>query len=401
MERRGFIAKAAIGIALLFILPTLAAQETVSITDPTEPKAQEILGEAFANGTNGHPRDDSQAVYWFRKAAEQGNADAQNNLGAAYAAGRGGLEKDDSQAMFWYQKAAQQGCVAAQYNLGATYEMYSKLRSAPQDGAQETFWYQKAAQQGYPAAQEKLGEMYAGWSGELAQDYSQAVVWWRKAADQGFADAQYHLGVSYAYGQGGLAKDDSQAVFWWQKAAVQGQVGSEDQLGVMYEQGRGGLSKSPAKAQYWYEKAAAQGDQDASRRLGSLEYSQTLSQEESQKCSPLMKRHAVIAARLHVGQTQQQVKAILSSEGFDISSVDGGSLRRLYAPGPWICRTLVGGGSVPGQHFVECLAYRNGIQEFGFDFCVSQTYRDPDTGELHQVKVDKLTQIVDQCSRKH
>ncbi len=143
--------------------------------------------------------------------------------------------------------------------------------------------------------------------------------------------------------------------------------------------------------------AAGQGDADASWRV----YQYEVSQQRLDMCSPVMKRHAVIAGRLHVGQTQQQVKAILNSEGFDVLSVDGGSLRGRVAPGPWICKPLVGGSIAPGLHMVECQAYRNGVQEFDFDFRVSQTYRNPDTGELYQVKVDKLTQIIDQCSREH
>ena len=42
----------------------------------------------------GVPKDYKQAVYWFRKAADQGNAGAQYNLGAMYAKGEG-VPKDD------------------------------------------------------------------------------------------------------------------------------------------------------------------------------------------------------------------------------------------------------------------------------------------------------------------
>jgi TPR repeat protein len=48
--------------------------------------------------------------------AKQGNADAQNNLGAVYANNKGTL-KDAKQAVYWYQKAADQGQAKAQYNL--------------------------------------------------------------------------------------------------------------------------------------------------------------------------------------------------------------------------------------------------------------------------------------------
>ena len=48
------------------------------------------------------------AAEWFRKAAEQGNADAQYNLGMCYQEWKG-VEQSFSKAEEWYTKAAQQG----------------------------------------------------------------------------------------------------------------------------------------------------------------------------------------------------------------------------------------------------------------------------------------------------
>ena len=48
----------------------------------------------------GVPQDDEQAASWFRKAAEQGVAEAQYNLGKMYDEGRG-VPQDDKQAVFW------------------------------------------------------------------------------------------------------------------------------------------------------------------------------------------------------------------------------------------------------------------------------------------------------------
>ena len=45
---------------------------------------------------------------WYRKAAEQGDADAQYNLGYSYSNGEG-VEKDEEEAVKWYRKAAEQG----------------------------------------------------------------------------------------------------------------------------------------------------------------------------------------------------------------------------------------------------------------------------------------------------
>ena len=52
--------------------------------------------------------DKPQAVYWFRKAANQGHAAAQYNLGNAYYFSEG-VSADETQAVYWWRKAAEQG----------------------------------------------------------------------------------------------------------------------------------------------------------------------------------------------------------------------------------------------------------------------------------------------------
>ncbi len=52
--------------------------------------------------------DYATAIRKFRPLAEQGNAEAQFNLGGMYRQGRG-VPQDDAEAMKWYRKAAEQG----------------------------------------------------------------------------------------------------------------------------------------------------------------------------------------------------------------------------------------------------------------------------------------------------
>jgi TPR repeat protein len=61
-----------------------------------------------------------EAVYWYRRAADQGYAPAQNNLGVLYDQGVG-VPKDPEQAMRWYRLAAEQGDGSACTNLAYTY----------------------------------------------------------------------------------------------------------------------------------------------------------------------------------------------------------------------------------------------------------------------------------------
>ncbi len=53
---------------------------------------------------------------WYRKAADQGNADAQNNIGTLYRNGQG-VKQNNAEAKVWFQKAADQGLQVAMDNL--------------------------------------------------------------------------------------------------------------------------------------------------------------------------------------------------------------------------------------------------------------------------------------------
>ena len=59
-------------------------------------------------GLRGVPENDAEAVKWYRKAAEQGNASAQFNLGVMHADGEGVL-KDFVLAHMWSNIAGANG----------------------------------------------------------------------------------------------------------------------------------------------------------------------------------------------------------------------------------------------------------------------------------------------------
>lgn len=98
------------------------------------------------------PKDDTEGVKWYRKAAEQGDATAQNRLGVMYAGGQG-VAKDDSESLKWYRKAAEHGNASAQTNIG---NRYANGRGVPKDEDEAVKWYRKAAEQGNASAQAKL-----------------------------------------------------------------------------------------------------------------------------------------------------------------------------------------------------------------------------------------------------
>ena len=154
-----------------------------SDTDTDTPEKLYQKGLSFYN-----KKDYSEAVKWYRKAAEQGRTDAQFNLGYCYDKGQG-VSQDYTEAVKWYRKAAEQGNASAQCNLGYCYQFG---QGVSQDYSEAVKWYRKAAEQGSASAQYNLGLCYQYGHG-VSQDYSEAVKWYRKAADQGDTDAQKQL----------------------------------------------------------------------------------------------------------------------------------------------------------------------------------------------------------------
>ena len=78
----------------------------------------QFLGVAYENGRGA---EYAKAVKWYKKAAEQGDADAQYNLGVAYYKGERVI-KNHTKAFELFKKAAEQGHASSQYNLGVAYK---------------------------------------------------------------------------------------------------------------------------------------------------------------------------------------------------------------------------------------------------------------------------------------
>jgi hypothetical protein len=103
----------------------------------------------------GVTRDYGQAVAWYRKAAEQGNAKAQFFLGGMYYVGEG-VTRDYGQAAVWYRKAAEQGDAQAQFNLGW---MYQEGKGVTRDYEAAYGWLARAAAQGNKQAASMLDDL--------------------------------------------------------------------------------------------------------------------------------------------------------------------------------------------------------------------------------------------------
>ena len=117
--------------------------------NPNHVGLQYYVGWAYLSGF-GVAQDFSQAVTWFRRAADQGDADAQYGLGCTY------LRHDYSKAAAWYFLAVEQGHAAAAFELGKLFEVGQGVR---QDRAHAAAYYRLAAERGDGRAQQALDDM--------------------------------------------------------------------------------------------------------------------------------------------------------------------------------------------------------------------------------------------------
>jgi hypothetical protein len=158
--------------------------------DAGDPRAQNAIGEMLLAGKAGAPRNEAEAIAWFRKAAFQGFARAQVNLGFM-------LERNDGiaakaakkEAAHWYHRAAVQGFAPGQHHLA---RLYATGDGLSRDLAQAVFWYTKAINQHYALSQLAFGLMRRDGIG-ITRNPIDAVRLIRQAADQGLAEARQVL----------------------------------------------------------------------------------------------------------------------------------------------------------------------------------------------------------------
>ena len=145
--------------------------------------AQAEMGLRYQRG-EGVKQNVEKALYWFRKAAAQGNPTGLEEVGTAYYR-EDGVERDNSKAIEWWKQAAEKGKSSAMWWLGYIYTRENK--DVVLDKQQGCEWFRKSAEQG--------GEQWVG----------------------GANPSYYELGLCYYHGEG-LPKDDAKAIYWLEKA---------------------------------------------------------------------------------------------------------------------------------------------------------------------------------------
>lgn len=153
-------------------------------------EAQCKLGEMYVGGL-GVQKDEREGMKLLRMSAEQGFAKAQVEMGIQLGYNRvidelvDGRKRDWGEQVEWFRKAAEQGNAEGEYWLGMSYEDGEGVR---QDYREAMKLYLRSSEHGNPDAEYQLGAMYENGKG-VSRDEDEAIRWYCKAAEQGNEEA--------------------------------------------------------------------------------------------------------------------------------------------------------------------------------------------------------------------
>jgi hypothetical protein len=228
--------------------------------------AQVNLGILFIHdvAAAGGSRNAGQARYWFKRAAELGDAQAMGYLARIYLDGDG-VPADPAKASEWLQRAGEAGHVDAYNELGV---LFGSGRLGEPDPVMAAAAFDRGARLGDMRAQFNLANCYLGGVGVEA-DAATAAQWYRAAADQGLGDAQHHLATLLLRGTEGLPADPVDGLKWLAKAADKGVVEAQYELARRLRTGEG-VARDPLQAMHYFHEAADQGHEEAMFSLALL-----------------------------------------------------------------------------------------------------------------------------------
>ena len=192
------------------------------------------------------------AVDWYQRAANLGYVQAEVSLGQAYEHGSG-ICQDQAKALFWYRRASEQGnSWAKTAAAGLEAQNTSNVPARPGSCVLDSLTLNQRATRGDASAR-----------AQIDRNTTKSLDQLRDKAAHGDTDAQAELGSTLVRGSYTIPPDPAQAVTWWRTCAAHGNVGCESYLGWAYESGTG-VAQNFSTALLWYRKA---GDEQAADLL--------------------------------------------------------------------------------------------------------------------------------------
>ncbi len=145
---------------------------------PLAREGQFGVGQLHAEG-QGTPLDMTEALVWWRLAAEQGDDRAQFNIAAMYKVGLG-AERDDVQAFSWMERAAERGNRSAQARLS---KFYTEGYGVGRDPKSAFIWFEIARLAGRTIGASNRAGLLAQLNEQYREDAIRRAAAWRAKSD--------------------------------------------------------------------------------------------------------------------------------------------------------------------------------------------------------------------------
>lgn len=195
------------------------------------------------------PSDFREALKWFEKAADAGNATAMAKAASIYYAGVGNVARNRRKAFHLYLRAAESGNHHGMLRVGIFYS--SGEWPAEQNYQKAAEWFQKAAELGENAAMHNIGMFHLEGKG-VSLSVDKGMTWLHKAALNNDITALRKLIWLYSQGEMGVQKDPVKAYEYALQASEQGDALSMLKLAAFLKAGIG-VEPNEEKARYWVD----------------------------------------------------------------------------------------------------------------------------------------------------
>ncbi|MBO9205400.1 MULTISPECIES: T9SS type A sorting domain-containing protein [Niastella] len=211
-------------VSLLFVCGIVHAQN-----NKEQPPSQELIvkeARQYLRGMGGKPYDPGKAQSLHLQNAQQGNVQSMYELALMYSKGTG-IPVNQTAAIEWFNKAAENGYSKAWCNLG---EVYRKGQGTPIDYSKARSYYEKASAAGDLSGRYNLA--YLAYKGlGCTQNYQQAFSLFYEAALQNYVPAMYFTGLCFRNGYGTIRNLDS-ARRYLMRAAIHGSAQAREELAI-------------------------------------------------------------------------------------------------------------------------------------------------------------------------
>ena len=177
--------------------------------------------------------------------AEEGSRSAQKECARTFWCGDV-VPKNQGEAIRWYRVLAESGDAEDLMSLGLALVWSDE----PMQNVEEGFaWITRAAEKGHSSAQYFLGSSYAS-ADQVDIDLPKAIHWYKVAASNGHGEAQYNLAIMLLTGEG-IEKDFESGLRWMSISAKAGNDFSIEFLRDAYRDGTFGFTADAEKFKYW------------------------------------------------------------------------------------------------------------------------------------------------------